>query len=274
MPVERIEERFEACRTANRGALLPYFTAGFPDAAFTADLIRRADTLGATVVEVGIPYSDSIADGPVIQNSFNRALENGHTMEDTFRLVTDVRSSVACGIVAMVSFSLVHRFGVDRFIGRAADAGFDGVILPDVPVEEAASSAKSARQAGLAYVGLVAPTTTPERRKAIAAKSSGFVYQIAVSGTTGERSAMPSSLADEVARLRETAGLPICVGFGISSAEHVRDICRLADGAIVGSAIVRRVAATVESKQPRGEALDAVSGFVAELITGLTPAQS
>lgn len=274
MPVERIQEHFEASRSAKRGALLPYFTAGFPDAAFTADLIRRADALGAAVVEVGIPYSDSIADGPVIQDSFHRALEHGHTLEDTFRLVSEVRSSVACGIVAMVSFSLVHRFGVERFLDRAADAGFDGVILPDVPVEEATFSANAARKAGLAYVGLVAPTTTPERRKAIAAESSGFVYQIAVAGTTGERQAMPPSLADEVARLRETAGLPICVGFGISCAEHVRDICRVADGAIVGSAIVRRVAAALESGQPRGEALDAVSAFVAELITGLTPAHS
>ncbi len=271
MAVNRIEQRFGDRAVAGTGALLPYFTSGFPDVATTAELIRRADALGVTAAEIGVPYSDSIADGPVIQESFNHALERGCTLEDTFRLASEVRPAVSCALVAMVSYTLVHRKGVDAFMDRAAGAGFDGVILPDVPVEESAPVSAAAHRAGLCYVGLVAPTTSWARREAIARVSSGFIYQIAVAGTTGERPTLPPSLPNETVRLRGISGLPVCVGFGISTAEQVRAVCSFADGAIVGSAIVRRIADGLKKGLEAEALVEPVSAFLAQLVAGAAP---
>ncbi len=271
MAANRIEQRFRDNAIAGTGALLPYFTSGYPDTATTAELIRQADALGVTAVEIGVPYSDSIADGPVIQESFNHALRRGHKLHDTFRLASDVRSSVSCALVAMVSYAIVYRKGVNAFMDRAAGAGFDGVILPDVPVEESAPASAAACRAGLCYIGLVAPTTSSARRKAIARASSGFIYQIAVAGTTGERSTLPSSLPDEAAQLRAISGVSVCVGFGISTTEQVRAVCGFADGAIVGSAIVRRIADALKKGVEEAALVDFVSKFLARLMAGVTP---
>lgn len=270
MGVERIAERLSRHKKNGTGALLPYLTAGFPDLATTQELVRRADALGAAVVEIGIPYSDSIADGPVIQASFHAALARGFRVADVFQLAAQVRGSVSVALVAMVSTTLVQRIGLDAFMGRAAEAGFDGVILPDVPVEESDAAVKAAQQSELAYIGLVAPTTSADRRARIARTSSGFVYQMAVAGTTGERRALPIQLADEVAQLRKVSGLPVCVGFGVSTAAHVRSVCEMADGAIVGSAIVRRIDAAMQSGAGRDEIVDTAAAFMAELMTGTT----
>ncbi len=271
MGANRLEQRFRKHGVSTQGVLLPYFTSGFPDVATTAELIRQADALGAAVVEIGVPFSDSIADGPVIQESFNYVLERGHKLEDTFRLVSEVRPAVSCALVAMLSYTLVYRAGVDSFMDRAAGSGFDGVILPDVPVEESAPVSRAAKRAGLCYVGLVAPTTSPPRREAIARSSSGFIYQIAVSGTTGERQTLPSSLPAEVARLREVSGLPVCVGFGISTAEQVGQVCGFADGAIVGSAIVRCIGDAMKKGLKPEALVEPVSAFIARLMSGVAP---
>lgn len=269
MSIDRIEDRFRTRQAHEPGALLPYFTAGFPDCAATIEFIRSADAIGAVAVEIGMPYSDSIADGPVIQNSFHEALKGGHTLEATFDLVAAVRPSVSCGLVAMLSYSIVHRFGVGAFMDRAAAAGFDGVILPDVPVEESAPTSLAAGRAKLCHIGLVAPTTSADRRAKIAQSSTGFVYQIAVAGTTGERHSIPGGLPDEVARLRQVSGLPVCVGFGISTADHVRKVCSFADGAIVGSALIRRIDDELKKGSERSAVIESVSGFLAELASGL-----
>ncbi|MHC4697256.1 MAG: tryptophan synthase subunit alpha [Planctomycetota bacterium] len=269
MPIERIKDCFQTRLAHETGALLPYFTAGFPDYAATVEFIRCADALGAAVVEVGIPYSDSIADGPVIQESFNQALMHGHTLKATFDLVSGVRSAVSCGLVAMVSYSIVHRFGVSAFMDRAAAVGFDGVILPDVPVEESASMSAAAGSARLCHIGLVAPTTSSSRREAIALSSTGFVYQIAVAGLTGERASISATLPSEVAQLKRVSGLPVCVGFGISTADHVREVCSFADGAIVGSAFIRRINDELKKGSERSGMVNSVSEFFAELMTGV-----
>ena len=267
----RIVERLADARRAGRGALLPYFTAGLPDIGTTIELIRSADAAGAAAVEVGFPYSDSIADGPVIQESFYQALDAGHRVEAALSAVSAVRGDVRCGLIAMVSHSIVYRRGVERFAADAAQAGFDGLIVPDVPVEESAPIAAAARSASLCHIGLVAPTTTPARRSAIAQASTGFVYQIAVAGTTGERDQLPAELPEQVAALRAAAGLPVCVGFGVSRAEHVRAVCAVADGAIVGSALVRRVQAAAEQGL-RGRAVaEAVEPFLHDLMQGTQP---
>jgi tryptophan synthase alpha chain len=264
-----LEMRMQEAVTSGRSALLPYFTAGYPDAGATADLVRQADALGAAAVEIGFPYSDSIADGPVIQGSFAYALDHGHTLQKTWELVETLRPTVSCGLIAMASYSLVHRAGLEPFMQRAAEAGFDGVILPDLPVEEATASVETARRASLCHIGLVAPTTTDARRRAIAATSSGFIYQIAVAGTTGERSGLSSSLADQVAAVRQCCDLPVCVGFGISTADHVREVCRVADGAIVGSAFIRRINEGVQRGANHRALIDSVSAFLETLFSGL-----
>jgi len=274
MAMDALTARLQPYRAAKRGLLLPYFTAGFPDRETTLELVRRADALGAAAVEIGFPYSDSIADGPAVQDSFTLALRHGHTLEDTWRLASDIRPALSCGLIAMVSYSIVHRVGLEPFIRRAGESGFDGVILPDLPLEEAAGASAAARHAQLACIGLVAPTTTPQRRQAIVEASTGLVYRIAVSGTTGERSSLPASLADDLAELRRISRIPVCVGFGVSTAEHVREICRNADGAIVGSAILRRIKQAAAEGTGRDGIVESVGQFLAELMSGLGPAQA
>ncbi len=271
MSGNRLEDRFRLNARAKGGALLPYLTAGFPDIATTGELIRRADALGVTAIELGIPYSDSIADGPIIQDSFHSVLEHGPVLNDTLELVRRIRPSVRCGLIAMVSCSIVHRVGLDLFMDRVAAAGFDGVILPDVPVEESAPHVSAADRAGLCQIGLVAPTTSDSRREAIARGSRGFIYQIAARGTTGEREALAASLADHVARLRAFSDLPVCVGFGISNADQVRAVLRFCDGAIVGSAVIRRIAEALRSRLSRKGLIESVARFLSHLMSGLTP---
>lgn len=203
-------------------------------------------------VELGIPFSDPIADGPVIQQAFSAALAGGLRVADVLAMIAEVRSLVPYPILAMVSISIVSRIGMAAFVQRSASAGLDGLIVPDVSLEEAPELAGRARGAGLRFSMLVAPTTPPERQQAIARLTSGFLYYVSVQGTTGERDRLPLDLAGRVGRLRAATGLPVLVGFGISRSDHVREVCRLADGAIVGSAIVHRMTEAVE---PTGNGL-------------------
>lgn len=273
MPTERIEAALHRRMKHNQGALLPCFTAGFPDHDATAELIRASDSLGASIVEIAVPFSDSIADGPVIRDSFDYSLGRGQSLDKTFAMISGLRASVDCGLVAMISYSIVHRVGVKDFVDRASSAGFDGVIVPDVPLEESAPMSAAARSAGLAYIGLVAPTTSPERREAISKNSTGFVYQIAVAGTTGERKAVSDTLRDQVTELRRVSGLPVCVGFGISTAQQVSEVCTFAEGAIVGSALINRVAEEVKKGSTTKALVKAVSELVEELLQGTTAAR-
>lgn len=272
MVASRITERLAATRP--HGALLPYFTSGFPDVDATAEFIRRADHLGVAAVELGIPYSDSIADGPVIQSSFHAALDRGHQLQHALDLVAQLRPTTHCAIIAMLSYSMVHRFGLQSFMQEAHRSGFDGVILPDVPVEESTPTSKAAQDAGLSYIGLVAPTTSPTRREATVRNCSGFVYQIATAGTTGERASLADTLGSEIASLRELTALPICVGFGVSSASHVREVCGFADGAIVGSALVRRIQEGIDARLDSSALADSVQAALSELVSGTTPSRA
>jgi tryptophan synthase alpha chain len=270
--VSRLDIAFQERIQGRSGVLVPYFTAGLPDTETVVDLVLRADRTGAAVVEIGFPYSDSIADGPVIQQSFYDALARGHRVDDAFALARQVRDKISCGLVAMVSYSLVYRFGSEAFFGQAAAAGYDGVILPDVPVEEADRLHEEVLSAGLCHIGLVAPTTSPARRERIAATSTGFVYQIAAAGTTGERTSLSEDLPALIDSVKAAASVPVCVGFGISTADHVRAVCQHADGAIVGSALVRQVRQALEEGCDRTEIVDRVGVLLDELMTGTLPA--
>jgi tryptophan synthase alpha chain len=265
MRENQLVQRLSAA-SVDEGRLLPYLTAGFPDAAVCERVIRALDELGVAAVEIGFPFSDSIADGPVIQSSFHEALARGFKTADAFRMIERLRPAVRCGLIAMVSYSLAHRMGLSAFIAGARSVGFDGLILPDVPTEESAPIVLEAERAELCVIGMVAPTTSVERQRRIALSSSGFLYYVSTTGTTGERATFPENLAEVVRALKRMSGLPVMVGFGISTSEQVRRLCAFADGVIVGSSLVRRLAERTAAGDPPAAAVEAVRSFAAELL--------
>lgn len=249
-------------------AVLPFLTAGYPNANTTTTLIRAFDGEGARIIELGFPFSDSIADGPVIQNSFHHAIAGGQTIAGVFDIASQVCKDIQCGLVAMVSYSIIERFGKESFLQRAAESGFDGVIVPDAPSDLAVVFSEQCRNADLHFIGLIAPSTSAPRSKEIASYTSGFIYQMAVSGTTGERKDFGESIAEQVRQLKQTHGLPVCVGFGVSSPSQVREVCEFADGAIVGSAIVRHIAACIDKQLPQESLVTEVTSFMRSLVHG------
>ncbi|BAM03740.1 tryptophan synthase subunit alpha [Phycisphaera mikurensis] len=263
----RVKDSFAALRSSGRRGLMPFVTAGDPSLDDLPDLLAALEAGGATAVEVGIPFSDPVADGPVIAESMQHALRGGVTVAAVFAAVREARRRVSIPLVAMLSYSIVYRLGLDRFCEEAAAAGFDGLIIPDLAVEESAESAAAAARAGLTLSLLVAPSTPPKRAARLAEASTGFVYVVSRAGITGADKDVPEGLAERVAGLRAATDLPLAVGFGIASAAQVRQVVGAADAAIVGSALVRRLAGF------RGDghaaAADAARAFVAELAAGL-----
>jgi tryptophan synthase alpha chain len=240
-----IDSLFQELRAQRRKAFIPFITAGDPNLAMTAALVRELARRGASLIEIGFPYSDPIADGSVIQASYTRALNNGLRLDDIFaafkKLSIPGAVPVPVPLAAMVSYSLVHHRGPARFIGQARDAGFAGAIVPDLPVEEAEELAGTCAQADFKLIQLVTPTTPRERAQRIARLATGFLYCVSVVGITGERAQIPPQLLEQLHWLKSQTDLPLCVGFGISRPEHVRLLRDAADGIIVGSALVRHL---------------------------------
>jgi tryptophan synthase alpha chain len=237
-----IAAAFERCREQGRAAFVPYLTAGDPDLESTGRLVAALARAGADVVELGVPFSDPIADGPVNQRAASRALAAGTTLAGILELVAAVREQAGVPIVLFTYYNPVHRRGVRAFCEQAADSGVDGVLCVDLPPEEAAVEVvpELARE-GLDRIFLLAPTSGRERLRRAAELGSGFLYYVSRTGVTGEREALPPELAEEVRRVRKGARLPVAVGFGISTAEQVAQVAGLADGVVVGSALVRVV---------------------------------
>jgi tryptophan synthase alpha chain len=217
--------------------------------------------------EVGIPYSDPIADGPVVQASYTRALEHKIKLGDILETLAGVARAVSTPLVTMVSYAIVYRHGLDKYVGEIQERGLAGLIVPDLPVEESAQLAGICGRNGISLIQLVTPTTPRERAVRIAETSTGFLYYVSVAGITGERTTLPPELVDNVGWLRTQTDLPICIGFGISRPEHVKLLAPVADGLIVGSAIVRRIAEA--DKKPREQVLREVGDYVAELLGAL-----
>jgi tryptophan synthase alpha chain len=262
-----IDHLFAELRASGRKALMPFVTAGDPDLTFTANALEELVARGANICELGIPYSDPIADGPVIQASYTRALARGIKLRDIFAMLGLVAPRLGVPVVTMVSYAIVYRHGLARYVEEARLAGVSGLIVPDLPVEESRPLADLCRRQKLSLIQLIAPTTPPQRAARIAAVSMGFIYYVSVTGITGERAELPPQLAENVARLRSHTNLPICIGFGISRPEHVRLLAPVADGLIVGSAIVRRLAEA--ANRPRAAVLREVGDYLAELKSAL-----
>lgn len=261
----RIVNTFGQLRAEGKKTLAPFLTAGYPDLDTTKTLLQDFESRGVKVCELGIPFSDPIADGPVIQASFTEALNAGVNLDGIFEMVRQYRADGGeMSLLAMVTYSIVYRRGVEEFFRKASEAGFDGTIIPDLPLEEAANVEALATANGMANVMLIAPTTPAERQAKIAEHSRGFIYYISVAGTTGERDKLPDETIEAVAQLRERTETPICVGFGISNPQTVQTVCQVADGAIVGSAIVHRV--TNAKDKSCQEMVNQVGQFVSELI--------
>lgn len=266
--MNRIDSLFARLRTENRRALMPFITAGDPDLETTSALIVEMLKRGADMVELGVPYSDPIADGPVIAASYARALNKGVKLARIFEAVKGLRADrVSAPIVTMVSYAIVHRHGVTAYLDRASASGVDGLIVPDLPVEEAAELCKLATERDLCLIQLVTPTTPRERALKILASTTGFVYYVSIAGITGERREIPPELAENVKWLRSQTKLPVCIGFGISGPDQVRTLAPLADGLIVGSALVRRLVGAGD--RPRAEVVADIGRFVEELARAL-----
>ncbi len=246
----------------HKPSLVAYITCGDPNLQVTKDIAVAAIDAGADVIELGVPFSDPVADGPVIQRASERALRNHTTLSDVLKLAREVRAKrPSAGLIIFSYLNPILRFGLERFCAAAADAGVDGALVTDLPVEEAGEYLTHMRRRDLATVFLAAPTSTDERLKRIGQVSTGFVYAVSRTGVTGTRQELASDARQLVTRLRRYTKLPIAVGFGISTAEHIREVAQFADAAVVGSAIVR----TVESSAPQGRAPQAVAELVAQL---------
>jgi len=271
--MNRIDSLFSRLKSRGQRALMPFVTAGDPDLPTTAALIAEMIARGAHMVEVGIPYSDPIADGPVIAASYHRALGRGIKLDQIFQMLRSLRAETAGGpsasapFVTMVSYAIVLRRGVDRYLGEAVAAGVDGLIVPDLPVEEAEGLCRKATELDLRLIQLITPTTPRDRAVRIARATTGFIYYVSVAGITGERTTLPPDLAENVAWLRTQTELPICIGFGISLPEHIRTLAPVADGLIIGSALVRRLIGA--EGRPRSEVVAEIGRMIAEFSSSL-----
>ena len=252
--VARIQAVFAQAKAEQRAAFMPYHAMGYPDRPQTLAIMRTLGDAGAELFEIGIPHSDPLADGPTIQSATYTALTQGTTVADCLAMVSELRTAgMTQPFCAMTYYNPLFAYGVQRFVDDAVAAGIDGLIVPDLPPEEAEDLEATCRQAGLATIYLLAPTSTEDRIRFVARHCTGFIYLVSVTGITGARTGLPPDLADFVARVRKHTNLPLAVGFGIATGEQAAAVARIADGVIVGSALVK--AATGEDGLARVAAL-------------------
>lgn len=264
-----IDDLFKRLKRDGQKAFMPFVTAGDPSLEFTADVLKKLDAAGCHLAELGIPYSDPIADGPVIQASYTRALEAKTKLSDIFTMVGEVSPRIQMPLVSMVSYAIILRLGLDEFLRRAIDSGISGAIVPDMPVDESAQLAAKCRALDFSLIQLITPTTPRPRAIEIAKQTTGFIYYVSITGITGERTELPSDLIDNLKWLREQTHLPICVGFGISSPEQVEILKPVCDGMIVGSAIVKRIAAATTDGVSADHVIADVTEFASRMLSAI-----
>jgi tryptophan synthase alpha chain len=238
--MSRIGRTFGKIRERSGKAFIPYIMAGDPDVNRTRELVKILEDSGADIIELGVPFSDPLADGPTIQKAAQRALAGGMTLSGVVGLVADLRQVTQVPIILMTYYNPVFRYGEERFVRDASSAGVDGIIVPDLPPEEAGTIRKSAKKEDFDTIFLLAPTSTEERIRTVAGASTGFIYYVSITGITGSKLSMDVSIESHISRIRQESRTPVAVGFGISTPEEALAVSRFADGVIVGSAIVKR----------------------------------
>lgn len=265
--MSRIAEAFARAKAGGRGGFIPFITAGDPDLETTRALLIELARAGATIIELGVPFSDPVADGPVIQRASERALRQPFGIAEILETTASVRQEIDVPVVLFSYFNPLLQYGLERLSREALGAGIDGVLVTDLVPEEAANFSAMLRANDLDLIFLVAPTSTDVRVALVAERASGFIYAVSRAGVTGARSEMGNDAERLVARVREVSKLPIAVGFGISSAEQVADVWRYADAAVVGSAIV----AEIERLADAPDIVQRVGAFARQLVTGAAP---
>jgi tryptophan synthase alpha chain len=264
--MSRIKNTFNRLKKKNETALIPYIMAGDPDMGATKRLILGMEKAGCDIIEIGAPFSDPLADGPTIQRAAIRSLAHHTTITDVLGLVADVRKESKIPLVLMTYYNLIFHYGEERFVSDAAAAGLDGVILPDLPPDEAGTLITSAKKAGLDTIFLVAPTSTEERIKLVCRVSQGFVYYVSLTGVTGARTDVQHSIKDSLDKIKAMTDKPVAVGFGISSPDQAAQVAGWgADGVIVGSALVK----VIEERGASPELVEQAAGFVRALKQGV-----
>lgn len=253
--MNRIEKTFRDLKKKGRKAFIPYIMAGDPDLEKTKEVILTFEDVGADVVELGIPFTDPLADGPTIQRAAERSLRAGVTLRKVIGFVREIRQLTHIPIVLMTYYNPVFKYGEERLVREAVDSGVDGLIIPDLPPDEAGGLIKLSRKAGISTIFLLAPTSTEDRIRKVARASTGFIYYVSITGITGARLEINESLADSIKNIRAITDKPLCIGFGVSNPEEASRMSDIADGVIVGSAIVKIL----------HESPERLEGFVREL---------
>ena len=240
--MNRINKTFQRLKSQSKKALIPYIMAGDPSLEATERFVMELEEAGVNIIELGIPFTDPVADGPTIQRAAERALAGGTTLRKVIALVEKLREKTQIPIIAMTYFNPVFKYGIQGFIKAAVKAGIDGVIIPDLIPDEADIFIKNARKADLSTIFLVAPTSNIERIKKVTASSTGFIYYVSITGITGQQLVLDDTIRLSIALIRQLSDIPVAVGFGISKPEEAAYVASLSDGIIVGSAIVKRIA--------------------------------
>lgn len=266
--MSRIEDTFSILQQRGETALIPFITAGDPNLAITVQLVRTLEESGADLIELGMPFSDPMADGPTIQASSERALAAGTTLEKVLHLVTEIRQQSQIPLVLMGYYNPIFRYGAERFAVAAAAAGVDALLLVDLPPEEVAEIKSTMDSAGIVLITLLAPTTPAERMQQLAACAQGYLYYVSMTGVTGAQKITPQDIRTAVTTLKQMSPVPVAVGFGISTVEDAQAVGEFADGVVVGSALVK----IIEKQGQSQNLLPEVAKYVAELKQGLVRA--
>jgi tryptophan synthase alpha chain len=246
--MNRIEAKFKELKKRKKTALIPFITAGDPDLKTTKALVLEMERREADIIELGVPFSDPIADGPTIQEADIRSLKHRTSLSDVLNLAKDLRKKTEVPLVLMTYYNLLYNYGIERFVTQARKSGVDGVIAADLPIEEAGELKRYARRSNLDTIFLASPTSSPARLKLIVKETRGFIYYVSLTGVTGTREELAEGLVSFLRRLKRLTKMPIAVGFGISKPEHIRKIRRYANGVVVGSAIVSVIEKNLKSK--------------------------
>ena len=263
--MSRIDKKFKELKEKRKKAFIVYITAGDPSLSRTEEITLALDRAGVDIIELGVPFSDPLADGPTIQQASQRSLKHGTNIGSIIKLIRSIRTRSEIPLALMSYYNPIYRYGLQRFIKDTKAAGVDGVIVPDLPPEEGGELIKSADRFDYSCIFLLAPTSTQERIMLVAKKSRGFIYYVSLTGVTGARNKLPKEIVSDVRKIKRISKKPVCVGFGVSRPRQVKKISRVADGVIVGSAVIK----IIERNIGKRDLVKKVSSFVSRLVKAL-----